>query len=200
VRDHLRAALDYQDKLARFLENHDEPRAAATFPPGVHEAAAVIAYLAPGLRFFQKGQFQGRTKHISPHLCREPDEAVNMELEQFYDKLLAVLRSPVVRDGRWQLLNCAAAWDGNWTYDCFVACAWKGSSGEQMLIAVNYADNQSQCLLQVPFADLAGKTWRLRDLLGMATYDRDGDGLEAWGLFLDMKPMGYHAFEISQVR
>ena len=32
VRDHLRAELEYQGKLARFLENHDEPRAAATFP------------------------------------------------------------------------------------------------------------------------------------------------------------------------
>ena len=30
IREHLRAGLDYQDKLARFLENHDEPRAALT--------------------------------------------------------------------------------------------------------------------------------------------------------------------------
>ena len=34
VREHFHAGLDYQNKLARFLENHDEPRAAATFPPG----------------------------------------------------------------------------------------------------------------------------------------------------------------------
>jgi hypothetical protein len=32
VREHLRAGLDYQSRLSRFLENHDEPRA-ATFPP-----------------------------------------------------------------------------------------------------------------------------------------------------------------------
>jgi hypothetical protein len=199
VRDHLRAGLVYQDKLARFLENHDEPRAAATFPPGVHEAAAVITYLSPGLRFFQKGQFQGRTKHISPHLCREPDEPVNLELERFYDKLLAIIKSPVARDGRWQLLDCAAAWDGNWTCDCFVAFAWQGPGGERMLIAVNYADNQSQCHVRLPFADLGGKTWRLRDLFGSVTYDRDGEGLERPGLFLDMKPMSYHAFEVSPI-
>ena len=30
VREHLLAGLDFQNKLARFLENHDEPRAAAT--------------------------------------------------------------------------------------------------------------------------------------------------------------------------
>jgi hypothetical protein len=159
----------------------------------------VITYLAPGLRFFQQGQFQGRTKHISPHLCREPDEPVNRELERFYDALLAVLRSPVARDGRWQLLECRAAWDGNWTCDCFVAFAWEGPGGERRLVAVNYADNQSQCHVRLPFADLGGKTWRLRDLLSPAAYDRNGDGLEGTGLFLDMKPMSYHAFEVSPI-
>ena len=38
VREHFHADLDYQDKLARFLENHDEPRAAATFNRESHEA------------------------------------------------------------------------------------------------------------------------------------------------------------------
>ena len=33
VRGHLRADPDYQRRSARFLENHDEPRAAAVFPP-----------------------------------------------------------------------------------------------------------------------------------------------------------------------
>ena len=70
VRDHLRADLDYQGKMARFLENHDEPRAAATFPPGMHEAAAVITFLSTGMRFFHQGQFEGRKKRISPHLVR----------------------------------------------------------------------------------------------------------------------------------
>jgi glycosidase len=120
VREHFHAELDYQDKLARFLENHDEPRAAATFAPGVHEAAAVITFLSPGLRFFHDGQFTGRKKRISPHLIRRPDEPVDVELAKFYDRLLAVLRQRVVRDGRWQLLECVPAWDGNWTWDCFL--------------------------------------------------------------------------------
>jgi hypothetical protein len=34
VREHFLATPDYQNKLARFLENHDEPRAAATFADG----------------------------------------------------------------------------------------------------------------------------------------------------------------------
>ena len=85
VREHLYAGLDYQDKMARFLENHDEPRAAATFSPDIHEAAAVITFFSPGLRFFHQGQFEGRTKRISPHLGRGPDEPVNEQLQEFYD-------------------------------------------------------------------------------------------------------------------
>src|SRR5215471_13062666 len=38
VREHLHAGLDYQIKLARFLENHDEPRAAATFSEAACQA------------------------------------------------------------------------------------------------------------------------------------------------------------------
>src|SRR5688572_23507044 len=86
VREHLYAGLDYQDKLARFLENHDEPRVAATFATDVHEAAAVITYLTPGLRFFHQGQFLGYKKRISPHLGRGPDEPTDQELAKFYDR------------------------------------------------------------------------------------------------------------------
>ena len=92
VREHFHAGLDYQNKLARFLENHDEPRAAATFSPEVHEAAAVITFLSPGLRFFHQGQFEARKKRISPHLVRAPEEPVDERVKQFYDRLLAVLR------------------------------------------------------------------------------------------------------------
>src|SRR5262249_5718822 len=150
-------------KLARFLENHDEPRAAAAFPPGVHEAAAVITFLSPGLRFFHEGQFQGRKKRISPHLCRRPDEVVDLDLRKFYDRLLAILRQPVVCDGRWQLLECAPAWEGNWTWDCFLAFAWQAAGEERLLAAVNYAPNQSQCYVRLPFTDLGNRQWRLQD-------------------------------------
>src|SRR5207247_7031969 len=85
VREHFHAGLDYQNKLARFLENHDEPRAAATFSLEVHEAAAVITFFSPGLRFLHQGQFEGRKKRISPHLVRAPEEPVISPIKNFYD-------------------------------------------------------------------------------------------------------------------
>jgi hypothetical protein len=197
VREHFHAGLDYQNKLARFLENHDEPRAAATFSPGVHEAAAVITFLSPGLRFLHQGQFQGRKKRISPHLVRSPDEPIDHKLEQFYDRLLAVLRQPVVRDGQWQLLECVPAWDGNWTCDCFLAFAWQGPGAERLLVVVNYAPNQSQCYIRLPFTDLGNGQWRLQDLLGKATYDREGNDLQARGFYLDEPPWKAAVFSLT---
>jgi hypothetical protein len=198
VREHFHAGLDYQNKLARFLENHDEPRAAATFAPEVHEAAAVITFLSPGLRFFHQGQFQGRKKRISPHLVRGPEEPIDQRLEQFYDRLLTVLRQPVVRDGQWQWLECVPPWEDNWTWDCFLAFAWQGTDGDRLLVTVNYAANPSQCYVRLPFTDLGNRQWRLQDMLGDATYDREGDDLQARGLYLDEPPWKASIFALTK--
>ncbi len=190
VREHLLAGLDYQNKLARFLENHDEPRAATAFPNDVHQAAAIVTFLAPGLRFFHQGQFEGRKKRISPHLWRAPAETCDPQLHAIYDRLLRVLRQPVLRDGRWQLVECAPAWNGNWTNDCFIAFAWQNEAGDQLLAVVNYAPNESQCYIRLPFANLAGRQWRLSDQLSETIYERDGADLQSRGLYIDAPPWG----------
>jgi hypothetical protein len=62
---------------------------------------------------------------------------------------------------------------------------------------VNYAPNRSQCRLRMPFPGLAGRRWRLRDLLSDAIYERDGDELSGGGLYLDVGPWQYHVFELA---
>jgi hypothetical protein len=197
VREHLRAGLDYQDKLARFLENHDEPRAAATFDPDVHQAAAAISFLSPGLRFFHQGQFEGRRTRISPHLVRAPQEPVDETLRAFYERLLAVLRRPDVREGVWQMQDCLPAWDGNWTADGFLAFAWQGPGGKRLLVTINYAANQGQCYVRVPWLDFAGHAVRFTDLMGDACYERAGSDVVSHGLYLDVRPWAYHVFDVA---
>jgi hypothetical protein len=197
VREHLHAALDYQTKSARFLENHDEPRASASFDPGVHRAAAVITYFIPGLRFFHQGQFEGRKKRISPHLVRGPEESPDREMVEFYDHLLAILRKPVVKSGEWQSLACQPAWDGNGSWDSFVAHSWRGTSGERMLVAVNYAPHPSQCYLPLPFPEIKDRSVRLKDSLSPACYIREGNELLERGLYLDLQPWAYHVFDLE---
>ncbi len=198
VREHFHAGLDYQDRLARFLENHDEPRAAATFSPEVHQAAAVISFLSPGLRFFHQGQFEGRRMRISPHLGRGPSESADQKLLDFYERLLAVLRQPAFRDGQWQLLECTPGWEGNWTHDGLIVFGWQGLHGERHLVTVNYAPNQSQCHVRLPFTNLGGKVWRLQDQLTSLAYDWNGDDLQTRGFFLDMAPWQACIFEIAE--
>lgn len=197
VREHLRADMGYQDKLARFLENHDEPRAAATFAPEVHAAAAVLTFLSPGLRFFHHGQFEGRRTRISPHLVRGPDEPVDDMLEQFYGRVLEILRLPGLRDGHWSLLDCMPAWAGNDSSDNFIAFDWEGAADQRVLVGVNYSPQASQCFVRMPFPQMAGRVLRIRDLLGPAVYDRPGDDLLARGLFLDLPPWGHHVFDVQ---
>lgn len=197
VREHFHAGLDFQNRMARFLENHDEPRTAATFSHEVHEAAAVVTFLSPGLRFFHQGQFVGRKKRISPHLVRAPQEPIDRKIEEFYNRLLSVLRRPVVRAGQWQLLDCASAWEGNWTSDCFLAFAWHNSVGERLLVTVNYAPNRSQCYVRLPFTDLGNRRWKLQDLLSGAEYDREGNDLQARGLYLDEPPWSAEVFSLT---
>jgi hypothetical protein len=196
VREHLLADIDYQDHMARFLENHDEPRAAATFPPEKHRAAAVITFLSPGLRFLHQGQREGRKVHIPMHLGRGPDEPVDEAIAAFYDGLIPCLRDPAVRDGDWRLLGARTAWSGNGTYDAFIAFAWTGPGDARRLVVVNYAPDQGQCYVDLPWDDLVGRTWRLCDRLSSAVYDREGDDLASHGLYLDLSPWGYHAFEV----
>ena len=148
VREHLYAGLDYQGKMARFLENHDEPRVAFEFPDDMHKAAAIITFLSPGLRFLHQGQLTGRKKRISPHLVRAPEEPVNEELEIFYNKLLEILHNPVFKSGTWQLVDCLPAWDGNWSNDSYISFAWQGEGEEKILVAVNYSHFQSQCFVK----------------------------------------------------
>jgi hypothetical protein len=195
VRDHFRADMDFQRKSARFLENHDEPRAAASFPPGTHQAAAILTYLCPGLRFIHQGQMEGLTRRIPVHLGRGPVETGNPDLSEFYDRLLGCLRHRAVQ-GEWRLLESAPAWDGNWTWDCYLGFAWRGA-GQTLIVAVNYAPNQSQCYLQIPNDLLNGKMVRFQDLMSSPAYERDAGELRARGLYLDLPAWGYHVFEMT---
>jgi hypothetical protein len=64
---------------------------------------------------------------------------------------------------------------------------------------VNFAANYSQCYVRLPWSDLHGGQWRLHDLLGSAVYDRRGDDLEAYGLYLDMPSWLYHVFSLENL-
>ncbi|MHB1425030.1 MAG: alpha-amylase family glycosyl hydrolase [Gemmataceae bacterium] len=196
VRAHLSAPLSFQNHCARFLENHDEKRAATVLPWEAHQPAALLTFLTPGLRFFHEGQLQGRRSHASIHLARRRAEPVDPMVETFYERLLDCLRREQVRQGRWTLPVCRPAWQGNTTVDQFLAFSWEPGSGPRLLATINFGPMRGQCYVELPFPDLHGKRVLLRDLLSTAQYERGGDELTSRGLYLDLAPWGYHVFEI----
>ena len=200
IRGHLNAGLDYQDRLARFLENHDESRAAAAFPWPQHCAAAAITFLAPGLRFFQQGEAEGARAHLPTHLCRGPVEPVDSGIASFYDRLLLVLRdTDAFRNGDWRQIQPTPAWPGNGSSEGFVACAWAGQQSLSHIVVVNYAPTRGQCRLVLPFPELRGRRLRLADRIDGEIYLRDGDDLVGGGLYIDQPAWGINVFEVLSV-
>jgi len=200
VREHLHAGLDYQDKLARFLENHDEPRAASVFQWPQYRAAAAITFLSPGLRFFHQGQFEGARVRVPAHLCRGPVEPTNEEIAAFYAKLLLVLKdTDAFRNGDWSQIEPLPAWPGNWTSEGFVAYAWAGDDGGRYVAVTNYTGNRGQCYLLLPFPELRDMQVLLSDLIGNETYRRDGSDLIDRGLYIDQTAWQINVFEIKTI-
>ncbi|HSA54588.1 MAG TPA: alpha-amylase family glycosyl hydrolase [Gemmatimonadaceae bacterium] len=197
VRGHLHADPEYQRRSARFLENHDEPRAAAVFPRDVHEAAAVVTFLLPGLRFVHEGERVGRRLRASNHLRRRAAEPADTALDAFYGRLFACMRRSEAREGEWRLLEARPAWDGNPTSDHFISFSWD-TAGRRLLVAVNYGPTQGQCYVAWPWPDVEGHTVALRDLMTSGVrYDREGGDLLRRGLYLDMPAWGHHVFEVT---
>jgi hypothetical protein len=197
VRGHLCADGDYQRKSVRFLENHDEPRAATAFEPEVYRAAAAVAFLVPGMRFFHEGQLKGRKFRVPMQMARRPVEPNDQDLAIFHERLLNCLRRPEVRDGAWRLLNCRPAWDGNPTCGQYLAFLWEQDRGGRLLVCVNYGPARGQCHVNVPVPSLAGRTWQLRDLLNGESYTRSGDEMLSTGLYIDLPGWGRHVFELT---
>ena len=198
VRGHLCADGAFQDHSMRFLENHDEARAATAFlPPAKHKAAGVVAFTARGLRFFYEGEFEGRRVHVSMHLGRRPWEQVDDELRAFYGRLLEVLKRPELHDGEWRLADVREAWQGNQTHQQLIVSSWQ--SGERrLLVAVNYSPSQAQGYIGAPgLSGLEGRKFTLVDLLGDARYERSGDDIGGGRLYLDLPPWGYNVFELA---
>jgi Glycosidases len=197
LRLHLCADPAYQNKLLRFLENHDEPRAAAAFTPAKERAAALATSTLTGARLFHEGQFDGRRVRLPVFLGRRPEELVDNELRDFYTKLLRAINSPVFRSGEWNLCE-RSGWSDNSSDQNIVAWRWN-MEGNRYLVVINLSDFPSQGMIKVALDDLRGKQWRMTDVLSCDVFDRDGDELLSPGLYVDLQPWKYHFLRLNEI-
>ena len=179
----------------RFLENHDEPRAAAVFNDRQARAAAVAVATLPGARLFHEGQFEGRRIRLPVFLNRRPPEPVDADLQKFYITLLAAVAQPVFKEGAWRLLECHG-WPDNRSYLNLTAWTWQLGE-ERRLIIVNLSGHRSQALIPLPWEDLPGRAWRLTEAFTREIYERDGLELCQPGLFVNLEGWGFHFFRVA---
>ena len=198
VRQHLLADRAYQEKMVRFIENHDEPRAAASFSAGKARAAAVAILTLPGARLLHEGQFEGRKVRLPVFLARRPEEPIDHDLKVFYERLLHVTRGDAFRNGEWRLCE-RSGWPDN--QSCLNLLTWCWRQGdEHYLVVINFRETAAQARVRIPWDELRGQPWRLRDLLSDETYDRDGTEMLDAGLFVDLAPWQCHVFTVGAGR
>jgi len=195
VRLHLLADGAYQDGMVRFIENHDEPRAAAAFAPGKARAAAVAVLTLPGAKLFHEGQLEGRRVRLPVFLGRRPEERTDESLRAFYQRLLGVVTRDVFRAGEWHLCE-RSGWPDNQTLRSVLAWSWT-KAAERYLVVINFGQDAAQARVHVRWGELAGKTCRFTDTLVGETYERLGDEMLGAGLYVDLAPWQCHLFRLE---
>ncbi len=194
VWQHLRADLPYQEGMVRFIENHDEPRAASAFPDGKGRAAAVAILTLPGARLLHEGQFEGMKVRLPVFLGRRPAEPVDHDLAVFYERLLKATSLDLFRNGEWRLCE-RSGWPDNQSSQNILAWCWV-KDDQRALIVVNYGPAPAQARVHVPWDELRARQWRLDDALSADAYDRDGNEIRDSGLYVDLGPWHCHVFQM----
>jgi glycosidase len=196
VRLHLTAALFFQEKLIRFIENHDEPRAAALFTADKERAAALVVLTLPGARLLHQGQFEGFRIRLPVFLQRRPVETPDLQLRSFYLRLIAAVHNDLFRIGRWLLCESTEE-NGHTDSQNILAWLWTFWP-EHRLIVVNFSDKHAQARIRVPDEDLMGLTWHLTDVLSNEEIDANGNEMNNPGLYVDLEPWEGHLYRLKQ--
>ena len=141
----------------RYLETHDEERAAAVFS-GVGkkegqenyegysqlQAAAVVAYTLPGAKFLHDGQMQGRKQRMSLFSDQPAKEKRDPAASMLYATLLeSIVTRPEVIEGTWGMCSTSPSMDQNPSFNNIVAyCCWD-DDGNAICVVVNYSEEHS---------------------------------------------------------
>jgi len=200
VYEHLTAEPAFQQKSLRFVENHDEVRAAHALSSDAWNAAAtVITATTPGMFLVHEGQMEGRKVKLPVQLGRRPSEPQSQNLSSFFKRLLSNLTSPVFRKGEWTLLTVRPGWNENHSWRNVIPFWWYEPEAGVRLVVVNYAPHGSQCYVDLPLENISGHAVEFRDLLGDSLYNREKAGLVAKGMYFDIPEYGFHIFEVKGV-
>ena len=198
IKLHLGADAGYQEKLVRFIENHDEPRGLAAFGPDKLRAAAVLFSTLPGMKLYHHGQLEGWKTKMPVQLARCAPEQTDKDIRAFYERLLAITGQDVFHGGRWRLKDVLPFAGGSHQEQELIAYTWK-TAGRLKLVVVNLGRGLSQGI--VPLADElgGGKDCLLTDELNGRRYSRRAADMIGTGLHVVLDGYQAHIFDIEPI-
>ncbi len=194
IRAHLSGDISYQSRMARFLENHDEPRSAKTFGHARLPSLAAMLATLPGLRFFHQGQFEGKTLHLPMPLNAAADEVPDLDLVHIYEKILVLANHAVFHLGEWRALEVGP--DSDTSHDNLLAYQWHFGDAYR-LIVINLDAKPAQGRIAIAEQIKTASNYQLQDLLTDTHYQRSGDDLRNHGLFVRLDGYNAHIFSIT---
>ncbi len=199
LRAHLHAALFFQKQQVRFIENHDEPRAASALGFEKGRPAATLICTLPGAVLIHDGQLIGRHVKLPVQISRQPQEPAHHALEGFYQKLLHEAINPIYHKGQWQIFEVVPPYPGNTSYGGLMVYGWK-LEDEFRLIAVNLTHIWSQGIIRIQNWDgLRGSHWGLFDVLGRVSIYRNGNEIIDNGLYVELEPFQSQIFRFDRL-
>ena len=160
-----------QKRLVRFLENHDEPRAARAIPLERRLQAVALTYTLPGARLFHEGQFEGRQIKIPVQLLRVREEDSDPAVAELYEKLLEVLRTDLVGNGVFRQRSARAGDEG---LENVYLHTWSDGASEHIAVAVNLSEDT--VAVDVPLCSARGSRTARDQFTGELFPARDGVG------------------------
>ena len=188
VRMHLEGQGSFLRHGLRFVENHDEPRAATAFAPQRLRAAAMASATLPGIRMFHDGQFEGRRARVPVQMVRGPAEPPDESLRDFYRRLVSLAATPSLQRGSFAMV--AAEPDPahrDDSYTGIVAWAW-WLSGVPCFVVLNHSDRPAFARLKIePHEDIPDKL-RFTDPFSLQSHLTSGHELAADGLAVEVGP------------
>jgi glycosidase len=197
IKEHLNADITYQNKLLRFIENHDEPRAAAAFGADASMAASIITSTLPGARLICEGQTHGYEIKIPIQLGRGPTEEDNIVITEFYDKLLKILPGREWDEAKWLLCDIKPTDSNDISFKNIISYQWlKGD--QRLLIVVNYSPNPSKAHIIIKEIAYGISDWSFIDLLNEKEYKYNGKNLDENGLYVELESWKSHIFLVRK--
>ncbi len=195
---HLQADMTFQNKLVRFLENHDEPRSAVVFGSSRLPVVGVLMATLPGMRLYHQGQLTGTRVRLPVQLCRVQEEVPDETTAAFYDRILLITNEEGFHIGHWLLLTVQSA--GDHSFNNVIAYQWT-TNKDWWLIVVNLSASVARGVIQIQRelgsdSDLRS-VYTFYDQFSSQRYERRREDLRYNGLSICLDSFGCHIFSIS---